>query len=190
MTVVLARVDNRLIHGQVLEGWAPRLGISTIIVVDDEVADDPLRQAIMEIAVPQEIECKFFHINQLKPYLEDNSSSPQRILILFSEIQTAWETIQSGVVLGFLNIGNVHYAKGKKRITKSVSLTDKEISTLKEIDKVTPVDIRATPDDPMRPLGEFLKGGVPVAECEARESWIWRLSPVRWFRRRDISSGR
>lgn len=188
MTVVLARVDNRLIHGQVLESWVPRLDVSTIIVVDCEVADDPLRQAIMEIAVPKEIKCKFFNVNQLKPYLEENSSSLERILILFPEIQIAWETIQSGIILGFLNIGNVHYAKGKKRITKSVSLTEREIATLREIEKATPVDIRATPDEPMRPLEELLNGAVDVAECGVNESWIYRFPPVKWFRRRNISS--
>ena len=168
MTVVLARVDNRLIHGQVLEGWIPRINVSTILVVDDGVADDSLRRAIMEIAVPSRIYCRFFHVQELKSYLENGNSDSERIMILFSEIQTVRRAIEAGIILGILNIGNVHYEQGKQRITSSVSLNDEEICWLSEIDRKIPIDIRATPDDAMVSLSELLEKARGAAALAGR----------------------
>lgn len=184
MTVVLARVDNRLIHGQVLEGWIPRINASVIVVADDSVANDSLRQAIMEIAVPSRIKCRFLHIQDLRNFMDKGSSDSERVIILFSEIQYARDAIEGGVALACLNIGNVHYEHGKRRITPSVSLDEQEICWLDEIDRRIPVDIRATPDDSMKSLSELIENANHAAgvTCPA-PSRGWRgFWPFRIFR--------
>jgi len=183
MTVVLARVDNRLIHGQVLEGWIPRINASAIWVADDGVADDSLRQAIMEIAVPPRIKCRFVHLRELKDLMNNGASDSERLLILFSEIQCARDVIEGGVMLACLNIGNVHYEHGKRRITSYVSLNEQEICWLDDIDKRIPVDIRATPDDPMISLSELIDKTIKSSSCPVPSSPWRELWPFRIFRR-------
>jgi PTS system mannose-specific IIB component len=192
MTVVLARVDNRLIHGQVLEGWIPKLKASTVVVVDDSVADDSLQQAIMEIAIPPRIQCKFIRVRDLKGYFDHpahaGEKNTERVMILFSEIRDALEVMLQGVRLLSLNIGNVHYEHGKRRITSSVSLNDQEISWLDEIEsRHCGIDIRATPDDPMMSLSELLDiAGELAAYVESPSKW-WDRWPINhamtWFQR-------
>jgi mannose/fructose/N-acetylgalactosamine-specific phosphotransferase system component IIB len=183
MSIVLARVDNRLIHGQVLESWIPKMKVTTILVIDNDVADDSLRQAIMEIAVPSRIGCKFFHVNDLKGYLDNGCGHSERIIILFSDIKGALEALRQGIVVGRLNIGNVHYEPGKRRITPTVSLNDEEICWLGEIERQAIVDLRATPDEPIIPLSELLKGAEVQRACEERPRKWWDQIFDRLFKR-------
>jgi len=64
------RIDNRLVHGQVIETWVPHLGAKSILVVNDELADDELRQEIMRLAIPGGIELLFTRVEQLSAFLD------------------------------------------------------------------------------------------------------------------------
>lgn len=187
MSIVLARVDNRLIHGQVLESWIPRLKVSTILVVDDGVADDSLRQAIMEIAVPSRIRCNFLHVREAKSFLDNDASNSDKAIVLFSEIRDALEVIRQGVMLACLNIGNVHFEEGKRRITQSVSLNDEEICWLAEIDEHIPVDVRATPDDPLAPFKQVISGANIPMSCPEAHLNFWDRWPMRLLKKRSAS---
>jgi len=60
----LIRIDNRLVHGQILEAWIPFISASHIVVVNDDVADDPFRESIIKMAVPREIEIRIYNIEE------------------------------------------------------------------------------------------------------------------------------
>lgn len=176
MAVVLARVDNRLIHGQVLETWIPKTETSAIIVADDSVADDVLRQSIMEIALPECITCSFVRVLDIKPQLLNGGFENKRVMILFSHIKDALDAINTDIGIKELNIGNIHYEKGKRRINNSVSLSEQEIWWLKEIEEKVHVDIRATPGDGAVSLKELLNdiGKTGVGDRDGG-SWIKKL---------------
>ena len=176
MAVVLARVDNRLIHGQVLESWIPKTDASAIIVADDSVVDDALRQSIMEIALPEDITCSFVRVLDIKPQLDNGGIENKRIMILFSHIKDALDAINTDIGIKELNIGNIHYEKGKRRFNNSISLSEQEISWLREIEEKVHVDIRATPRDGAVSLGELLNyTGKSGAGDRDGGSWIRKL---------------
>ena len=190
MSVVLARVDNRLIHGQVLEAWIPRLDAGIVIVVDDGIAGDPLRQTIMEIAVPSQINCRFVSVDALKETLDAVNVPNQRVVVLFSGIKDVRDTLRMGVPIDRINIGNVHYQRGKKRVTQYVSLDEDEIHWLMEIERRAQVEIQALPDDTPLRFPDLLEGGDGSGplQLEKRRWWErWR----EWFHiKRDLPQKR
>ncbi len=177
MGVALARVDNRLVHGQVLEAWLPRLNADTIVVVDDGVAEDPLRQSIMEIAVPSKINCRFERVDTLKGALDELSLKNRRALVLFSSIKDARDALRMGVPLEKINIGNVHYQKGKQRVTPCISLSEDELHSLMEMQRRSLVELQTLPDEsPLRFPDCLHKGNGWERTCGRERKW-WQ----RWL---------
>ena len=177
MTVVLTRVDNRLVHGQVLEAWIPRLDVNIVIVVDDGIAGDPLRQTIMEIAVPSRINCRFVRVDELRETLDSLNVLSQRVMVLFSGIKDVRDTLRMGVPIDRINIGNVHYQRGKKRVTQYVSLDEDEVHWLMEVQRRAQVDIQALPDDSPLRFPDFLEGGDGSGHLQLEKHRWWE----RWL---------
>ena len=159
MAIVLARVDNRLIHGQVLEAWMPFLDINNVIIVDNGVAGDPLRQKIMEIAIPGRINCRFLNVDELKETIDRLDGGDQRTMVLFSNIKDVRDVLRMGMALDRINIGNIHYQKGKTRISSCVSLDEDELACLMEIQRRAKVEIQALPDDTPARFPECIEKG-------------------------------
>ncbi|GEM_PF-39733 len=176
MAVVLTRVDNRLVHGQVLEAWMPKLDVTTVVVVDDGVAGDFLRQTIMEIAVPSQINCSFVRVDEVKETLDKLDGRAQRVMMLFSGIKDVRNALRMGVPIERINIGNVHFQKGKQRITPCVSLDEDELAWLMEIVRRARVEIRALPDDTALIFPDCLeKGNGWQCEIPQKHKWWERL---------------
>ncbi len=144
------RVDNRLIHGQVIEGWLPYTGACHLIVVNDSLAADVLRQQIMTLAVSRHIQVHFVTVADLPRVLEvcgDNS------FVLFENCQDAGMVAGEGVRIPVLNIGNIHYTQGRHQVYPHVALSDDDIADLRRLirEQHTELDFRAVPSEKMRP---------------------------------------
>ncbi len=118
------RIDNRLVHGQVIETWLPYAGSRTLLVVNDELAADPVRQEIMGLAVPSHIDIAFASI-QASPHLlqstfKDRLSS---VFILFDNCLDARQAFEQGLNFNWLNIGNLHYGPGRKQVCAHIALS-------------------------------------------------------------------
>jgi len=174
MSVALARVDNRLVHGQVLEAWLPKLNADTIVVVDDGVAGDPLRQSIMEIAVPSRVKCRFERVDSLKEALEELNSDHRVALVLFSSIKDARDALRMGVPLEKINVGNVHYQKGKERITPCISLSEDELHSLMEIQRRSRVELQTLPDESPLRFPECLQKGNGWERTSGKRKKWWQ----------------
>ncbi len=118
--MALVRIDNRLIHGQIIETWLPHTGASRIIVANDELAGDVLQQEIMSLAIPQSVTTLFVNVEGLAHELDKSPvSNPESILILFSNCSDAKELLTADWFEN-LNIGNVHYSPGKNRFLQAL----------------------------------------------------------------------
>lgn len=150
--MTLVRIDNRLIHGQIIETWLPHTGAKAVIVANDELAGDALQQEIMSLAIPQNVESVFVSIEGLANevmQLMDVGSTP--VLVLFSSCPDAKRAYDHGFGYESLNIGNVHYSPGKKQISPSVALSDEDESCLKQLSKKgVDLDFRCVPNDPVQ----------------------------------------
>lgn len=144
---VLIRVDNRLVHGQIIEAWVPSVKASCIIVVDDEVSGDFFRETVIKMAVPRDIEVLIFGVDELSAAFHSLDKENKKAILLFSSIHDAFKAFNSGFKYLALNIGNVYNEKGR-RCSSSICLTDRdfeEISFLAE--SGVSVELRCVPGD-------------------------------------------
>lgn len=147
--MLLLRIDNRLIHGQVIESWLPYTGAKTIVVANDELSGDVMQQQIMSLAIPGNVQCLFVQLEELEDQLK--SLNDADILVLVSNCADARRAYDSGWSYEDLNIGNVHYSPGKKQLSPSVALSPEEESCLRYLFKRgVSLDFRCVPNDPVQ----------------------------------------
>lgn len=126
--IVLSRIDNRLIHGQVIEAWLPHLRVRRLVVADDATAFDAMAQAAMGLAVPESVEVVHVAIDALDARALSADAVPT--LILFRDVSGAVRARQHGLPDGRLTVGNVHAGPGRHAVSRSVFLTADEAAQL------------------------------------------------------------
>lgn len=136
MTVVLARVDNRLIHGQVLEAWLPHVQADYILVVDDAVAQDPFRRQLMAAVVPGSIQVVICAHAELAELCERDDLKKSHVLALFSTPADALQAFKSGLHFAELNLGNMHLAPGKRCVSRTLYLGTEDLRVLAELSQL------------------------------------------------------
>ncbi len=145
--ILLTRVDNRLIHGQVGVTWVNHLGANLILVANDEVANDPVQQNLMEMVLPDVIQTRFFTIDKTIKIIH-KAADRQKIFLVCRTPQDALRLIEGGVPIDKLNIGNMHFSEGKEQISSTVSLDEDDKKTIRKIiDKGVKVEVRRVPDE-------------------------------------------
>jgi len=148
----LVRIDNRLIHGQIIETWLPYTGATMVVVANDQLADDILQQEIMSLAIPQTIVSTFVEVEAVVEVLASLGSDRDRadIMVLFSTCADARRAYDRGFAFDVLNIGNVHYSPGKRQISPSVALSTDDEGCLRHLSrKGVTLDFRCVPNDPV-----------------------------------------
>jgi PTS system mannose-specific IIB component len=156
--VALVRVDNRLVHGQVLEAWLPALDAHGILVADDESAGNTLARSAMTLAIPPKVSFQVLRLQAAAEALRPGGKGPQaqRTLVLLRDVRDAMALHELGVPLPQLNLGNVHFGSGRKQVSPSVFLDAGEIEALSMLERQgTQVEVRAVPADPPMPLSEI-----------------------------------
>lgn len=148
MSFSLVRVDNRLIHGQILEAWVPHVRASCLVVADDDVANDFFRETVIRMAVPRDIDVLVHSVDEIaKLYSYNETQTDQRIL-LFSSVRDARRAYEGGFKFERLNIGNVYHEPGKVQCARSINLDDQDISdVIGLIKEGVHVDMRCVPKD-------------------------------------------
>jgi N-acetylgalactosamine PTS system EIIB component len=151
--IALVRVDNRLLHGQILETWLPWLGARSVLVADDDAAASPLARAAMTLAVPAGLEAAILPLGEVR--WAEVAASPERILVLVRDLTDLERAIAAGLTpvgAPAVNLGNVHYSTGRRPITASVYLSGEELEVLRRLAaRGFGVDARAVPTEP--PVG-------------------------------------
>jgi PTS system mannose-specific IIB component len=155
--IVLVRVDNRLLHGQILEAWIPRLRADRVVVADDEAADSPLAQAAMTLCVPPEVEVEIRPVRGIDyPGLAADGT---RSLVLVREVSDLARAHASGLsarLAPTVNVGNVHFADGRHPVTPSVFLSGGEVKALRALaGEGFAVEARAIPAEPPTGMEEI-----------------------------------
>lgn len=130
MNLQLARIDDRLIHGQVIHGWVPKLGSTLIAVADHHLAANPDEQFVARLAVPESVEVLFVTPAMLAETLA-NETRP--VVILFRTPVEALEAIDHGFRPEHLNLGNLHFEPGKLQLRKTFCCSSRELDALRSI---------------------------------------------------------
>ena len=158
MSLVLVRIDCRLLHGQVLETWVPHLRSDCVLVADDQLAANELQKTILSMSVPSTIHVEINTVETLVRKLLENNWKDRRVVLLFSDCQGARRAFSMGLRFSSINLGNVHFEEGCRQVTPSVALNRKDLTCLKELSgSGVQVEIRAVPNDKPFYLKRFLQ---------------------------------
>ncbi|MFL0252634.1 PTS galactosamine transporter subunit IIB [Clostridium neuense] len=146
--ILLVRIDNRLVHGQVGVTWTSSLGANLLVVVDDEAANQPVQQQLMTMTAESSgVGIRFFTIEKTIKVIGKAAPS-QKIFIVCKTPETVKKLVDGGVPIEKVNVGNMHFSEGKRAITKKVYVDDKDLENLKYIkSKGVEVYIQDTPGD-------------------------------------------
>ena len=158
MSILLCRIDDRLIHGQVVIGWGRPLGINLIILVDDQVATSEWEQELYRMAVDPDIEVKFVTVAEATSHLAEWQNNGKRGLVLTGDLETmaALHTANPEVIHR-INLGGIHHRPGRRERLPFVYLTDQELRTLGTLEAqgavITAQDVPTSPPVALRNLG-------------------------------------
>jgi PTS system mannose-specific IIB component len=155
--IALVRVDNRLLHGQILETWIPRLGIGEVVVADDDAAGSDLAQAAMTLCVPPDLPIRVVRSGSV-PWAE-LAASPRRVLVLVRDVASLAAARAGGLsprLARSVNLGNVHFGPGRRPVTPSVFLAGGEVEALRALAAAGfEVEARAIPSEPPAGLADI-----------------------------------
>jgi len=158
MGMVLVRIDDRLIHGQVVESWMKFLKINHVVVVNDFVASDQMQKALFSMAVPDHTKVTILTIAQAKEAILDGQFEGERAMLLLASPGDVLNLINGGVKIREVNVGGMHYSPGKKQILKAISVSEEEVRTFQELDRIgVHLEARMIPDDEKIDVMEIIK---------------------------------
>jgi mannose/fructose/N-acetylgalactosamine-specific phosphotransferase system component IIB len=158
MAIVLCRVDDRLLHGQVVLGWGQPLGIDQIILVDDQVSTSEWEQDLYRMSVTPNIEVRFVSVAEATGHLAEWQGNGRRGLLLTGDVETMAALYAADpVTLHHINLGGIHHRAGRRERLPYLYLTDEELRSLEELEAkgadITAQDLPTTPPVTLRALG-------------------------------------
>jgi PTS system mannose-specific IIB component len=157
MGIVLTRIDDRLIHGQVVEGWLKNIVVGHIAIISKEVAADKMQQVLFSIAVPKSIKVSALGVEEAVTKYKESFFDNDNFMLLLSTPQDVLKLIEGGVRLDSVNVGGMHFTPGKKQILKALSVDESDIKALMAIHKMgVKLEGRVLPGDDMLDIVEIL----------------------------------
>ncbi|WP_178195122.1 mannose/fructose/sorbose PTS transporter subunit IIA [Ligilactobacillus sp. Marseille-Q7487] len=155
---VLARIDSRLLHGQVATAWTKTTQPDRIIVVSDGVAKDNLRKSLITEAAPPGVKANVVPIKKMIEVAKDPRFGNTKALLLFETPQDALEAIKGGVDIKELNVGSMAHSVGKVAVNKVLSLGKDDVATYDELKKMgIKFDVRKVPADSRDNMDDILE---------------------------------
>ena len=156
--IVLTRVDERLIHGQVMTSWLKLCNANVIVIIDAASATNAFLKRILFAAAPKDVELLVMTEADAAAYLKEDSPAGEKVLILSKVPQPLLQMVKSGVAIPEIILGNMGGAPGRKRFNKSISASPEEIQTFKDlIDQGVNVYCQMVPSDSKEDVKKLLK---------------------------------
>jgi PTS system mannose-specific IIB component/fructoselysine and glucoselysine-specific PTS system IIB component len=159
MPIVLLRVDERLVHGQVVVGWGEHIHMERIAVVDDEISASPWEQELYCLGVPPKVDAEFATVQQAKEQLSRWRDDPRRMAVLLRDCQSLERLAEGGTLKGIdVNLGGLHSAPGRDRVLPYLFLSRADRESLKHVAEegveITARDLPASRPVPLSTLIE------------------------------------
>lgn len=133
--IKVARVDFRLVHGQIITKWIKYYPVNRIVVVDDALANDDFMKEIYEMAVPKGTKFKVVTLNEAKNALDQMDET---VFLLFKDVKTCARAVEMGMRFSFLVVGGVPGGPGRKVISDGICLSSQELDQLEKVQEVIP----------------------------------------------------
>ncbi|RVT62760.1 PTS system mannose/fructose/N-acetylgalactosamine-transporter subunit IIB [Niallia taxi] len=159
MAIELVRVDDRLIHGQVVTTWVKQKQIEQILIINDHIRNDDVQKSVFDLMAPEGVIVRTFGVTEFSAIYKKTTIKRRTLLLLTTPID-ALTLARETVKFDKLNLGGVKYSPERKQYTKSVSLTQQEVASLEDLAKMgVMVSVQMVPSDKEIPVADFLKEG-------------------------------
>ncbi|WP_207941783.1 PTS system, mannose-specific IIB component [Enterococcus sp. DIV2402] len=156
MSIVFSRIDDRLIHGQVVTTWVNMHKVEQIIVLNDKVAGDKTQKSILTMAAPAGINVRAFPVEKFGEIIKKNAIT-RRTMLLFTNSEDVYRAVEAGIPVEELNVGGMRFQEGRERLTKAVSVTPAEREAFKKLlEKSVKITIQMVPNDEKIDLKEVI----------------------------------
>ena len=158
LKINLARIDTRLLHGQVATAWTPASKANRIIVASDTVAKDDLRKQLIKQAAPGGVKANVVPVSKLVEASKDPRFGNTQALILFETVQDALRAVEGGVQIEELNVGSMAHSTGKTMVNNVLSMDKDDVATFEKLrDLNVKFDVRKVPNDSKKNLFELIE---------------------------------
>jgi PTS system mannose-specific IIB component len=146
MNVVLVRVDDRFIHGQILESWIPHLKVQGVVVANDTLAGDQIQKTIMSMAIPERMKLRIVTLEDTVRLQNDRELDDKRALIIVASIKDAYRLYSLGFRYTKLNIGNNKTLDSSVQLSYSVWVDREDLDLIRSLmDKDIEVTLQSVP---------------------------------------------
>ncbi|MCX8649655.1 PTS sugar transporter subunit IIB [Gilliamella sp. B2776] len=149
MPIHVARIDDRLIHGQVITTWVKNYNIEQVLIINDKVANDKVQQSVLTMSAPPELKVLVFGVQQ---FIEILKKTPikKRTMLLFTNSIDVNTLVSEGLEIEKLNVGGMRMQEGRHQLSRAVSVTPEEEQAFKSlIEKNVIVEVQMVPKDPV-----------------------------------------
>lgn len=156
MKLVLARIDDRLIHGQVTVGWGRKLRPQNIVLASDEVAADAWQSRVYAMTVPPEVKVMVLAVDEAATVLQrpaDHGLAGRRVLVLTGTAGDMTRLVESGAPVTAVNVGGMHFARGKRELLPDVYMDRDDLEALRTLGaRGVAVSVQSVPGTPAEDL--------------------------------------
>ncbi len=136
MPIVLARIDDRLLHGQVATSWVRATNTQVIVVVDEFLPDDLVQVKVLKLAAPPNVKVYVMKPDKIAEKLKQGVLDNYNVMLIFAGVEAPMRLCQLGVELDSINYGGMRFKEGRTQLNKTISMTEEERNISKEISKM------------------------------------------------------
>jgi len=133
MTVVLLRVDDRLVHGQVTAGWGRVLSPSRIVIISDSIAGSSWETDLYRTAIPEGVQLDVLTVDQALETFSSYTDGNEKVFVLVENIEVVSSLVEGGLEVKKVNLGGIHHDEGKKEIVSYIYLSPEDIDRLTQL---------------------------------------------------------
>ncbi|MEK7858503.1 MAG: PTS sugar transporter subunit IIB [Elusimicrobiota bacterium] len=146
--ITLVRIDDRLIHGQVVLSWIPHVRAEVVLVASDAAAQDETAVALMQMAVPDTVELRVLPVPEAARQLSAAPADARRTLVLAPGPKEVLSLLEHGACFSRVNVGGLHYSAGRVQLGKAIFLSEDDKDALRRISRRgVALEGRALPSD-------------------------------------------
>lgn len=144
--ITVARIDERLIHGQVAYSWTVAYKTQVIMVIDNELVNDSFQKQLLSMACPKDVKCLVVDEDKAVDLL--NKHEAKKIFLVAKHPDTFLHLVQKGADLKSINVGGIYFKDGRRQITKTVYVDDHMVETFQKLSELgVNLETRTSPND-------------------------------------------
>lgn len=135
LTIQLARIDSRLLHGQVTTGWTNQVHPNRIFIVSDTVAKDTLRKNLLKQAAPAGVKVNVIDVDKMLKVWNDSRFDKLQLLLLTEDPETMDRLVKGGIDIPVINVGNMTFDEGDTTIASNLAVNDEDVKAFKSLNE-------------------------------------------------------